>query len=1352
MPEPLIADAVRVSLDILRQHAIPGFEYFGLSRTAARLLNSFEPDRMQTRAFVGVQNPDTIQHYSDRWTRLILFLLRIRGDQEQALWSTLTANDDSLAAGVQAIENAVRGLHAVVDFAEFSFPDCVQRPNPGAKGYDQAERLQKAIEHLSYLLTFQIHDQSPYRLGVVVYAACWAMTPQGTWVAAVRYRPFLSAMIHCMQLWLLGYCMQQRQQPGPQPTLTELVQARCKTHLVNTSEGPIAQLSFWRLICNKAGSDAVQHPHTTVTQDCMQINHGPLELRLDSWRSFLQQLLAEASLILEEELLLAVKELPRYPIAALHDDPTQTQPGKSFLDNPRNDSILQRDALFAALHATPQLKRRFFTRPVEPSATSLCGKKAAINEYFRNNDRFLQLLAALIYMTAGLPPRRKELLGIRWCNQEIIRNIFIENGIIRIITGYHKSQWKIGTRPVARFLPPKVGSLLIHYLLYIPPVLAFFSHCMQWPYRHGLLFSSQGTVWAPDKFSGSLKYQTGRILGDQIKPRQWRHIAIAMDRRLLQAVGCQTYQISREQALPHVRDSEDSDSDLDTAYNTGNINGSFGTASGAHYLQAAHSSRTNREVYGNDSGLSGLTDNLLSQFRTVSFEWHRLSDMQSLEAPACGQKRPVSSSAMESRSKRPHAVLGMHSHREVRQALRTWPVLLAGLKSLFGPEAQPKDCMQREAYRAFVHCEAEQIIVMPTGSGKSVLYLAASCLPHAASTIVILPLISLRQDLIRRCRESPIHFWHFNPADAGRMHERLHTAPPLILVDIDFAVADQFYEFALHAAQGGRLDRIVLEEAHLILTSSDYRGHLLYLGRLRRIQVPFIALTATLPLIGESDFRSLLAVPHAPLYRCSSDRPNLSYCVQRLPAASPGGREGHRRSSNEDRLLLHAVELCQTDLRMWRRSGQPHNRGLCFVRTKAMGLALAEAIGSSFYHGQLLAVERETILQQWYSGRGSPFLTATTSITAGLDYPAVRRTIHLDAPGGMTDFAQQSGRAGRDGLHADCTVLLPIRWKVAWDTLYRTDFLLEDEHAMTLWLTTKLCRRQVLTAFLDGTLHGRGGTACKQDPAQHRAPCDNCMQDRESNPVPYQPPDRPGTSQSHPLPTATPPPFQQGPFIVQCPSPARGSFDAALAPEPPAAPGPVTACNLPRFHSPPAGQLSAAAHYERLSNQAAVKAEGLYLERMQRWQPACILCSFARRTWTAYPHPDCMQTQHEATIWHVRRTPKMDQGIGCFRCGQPKFICQGYGSQRRCQFPWVFFHIIWASCMQDRSFLEDLLQILGGPQLHAVEGTIDPGFLVWAGRKRSGLFRRRTACNGIAVCFFWLDRLEALCGHIGNKD
>lgn len=78
-------------------------------------------------------------------------------------------------------------------------------------------------------------------------------------------------------------------------------------------------------------------------------------------------------------------------------------------------------------------------------------------------------------MTGGLPPRREELGSITWRNWTTMRSIYVINGMLAIIASYHKSQWRIGSRPVARFLPYAVGSLLLKYLIFVPSFANFSS-------------------------------------------------------------------------------------------------------------------------------------------------------------------------------------------------------------------------------------------------------------------------------------------------------------------------------------------------------------------------------------------------------------------------------------------------------------------------------------------------------------------------------------------------------------------------------------------------------------------------------------------------------------------------------------------------------------------------------------------------------------------------------------------------------------------------------------------------------------------------------------------------------------
>lgn len=288
-----------------------------------------------------------------------------------------------------------------------------------------------------------------------------------------------------MQLWLLGYCYRPAGNNRLQPSLLEeSVRTECRQYLVNTTPTPAAELLYWRLLTWTASNDTVRHPVTTINADCTQVNHLGIELNIDSWRGALRELLGSADDLLAETLLLGLKEVPIYPVSTLYDTPSDTRPGKSFLDDYRNRLYTVDDWLFTRLHTDPDLVSRFFKQvrkdkigPNNPPTRPLRVRQSAVNIYLHLHQRFLRLLAVLIYWSSGLPPRRKELAMVQWCNGESVRNIYLLDGSVVLLTGYHKSQWRIGTRPVARFLAPAVGDLLVRYLIYVPPFLRFLYHC-----------------------------------------------------------------------------------------------------------------------------------------------------------------------------------------------------------------------------------------------------------------------------------------------------------------------------------------------------------------------------------------------------------------------------------------------------------------------------------------------------------------------------------------------------------------------------------------------------------------------------------------------------------------------------------------------------------------------------------------------------------------------------------------------------------------------------------------------------------------------------------------------------------
>lgn len=91
-------------------------------------------------------------------------------------------------------------------------------------------------------------------------------------------------------------------------------------------------------------------------------------------------------------------------------------------------------------------------------------------------------------------------------------------------------------------------------------------------------------------------------------------------------------------------------------------------------------------------------------------------------------------------------------------------------------------------------------------------------------------------------------------------------------------------------------------------------------------------------------------------------------------------------------------------------------------------------------------------------------IVATSALGIGFDYPYVRWVVHAGAPRRMTDFSQESGRAGRDGERAESVVLLSAAWQPYVGGRQPVDL---DEESMQLYLTQQHCSRAVISQFLD---------------------------------------------------------------------------------------------------------------------------------------------------------------------------------------------------------------------------------------------------------------------------------------------
>ena len=221
--------------------------------------------------------------------------------------------------------------------------------------------------------------------------------------------------------------------------------------------------------------------------------------------------------------------------------------------------------------------------------------------------------------------------------------------------------------------------------------------------------------------------------------------------------------------------------------------------------------------------------------------------------------------------------------------------------------------------------------------------------------------------------------------------------------------------------------------------------------QLRMLHCQFVLLTATLPPTIEPAFEEALLLQR-PLYiRSATIRTDLEYYVVKV------------QTSRTPRFELAAASLLQATLQEdWFANEGAQARSLVFVRTREHADVVAEHLGcSKYYSDSGTEEEKAAILTQWIEGK--PTILVATSALAGVDYRHVRAVFHIGEPsGGAIDFAQDIGRAGRDGQGGLSVTFLPTNWQAQ----YNTDagaLLPRSVKAMQRYLDMPHCRMILLS-------------------------------------------------------------------------------------------------------------------------------------------------------------------------------------------------------------------------------------------------------------------------------------------------
>lgn len=429
----------------------------------------------------------------------------------------------------------------------------------------------------------------------------------------------------------------------------------------------------------------------------------------------------------------------------------------------------------------------------------------------------------------------------------------------------------------------------------------------------------------------------------------------------------------------------------------------------------------------------------------------------------------------------------------------------AALKRLSIEKLRPK---QRKILKYLLRGE-DVFGLLPTGYGKSACYI----IPHlltGKNVIVISPLIALMQDQftsLERCGVPAVCFNSHNPTLAlssdkngpcgGHLLAQLRSGER---TGVLYFSPEKFlaHERLIHdLAAADRLALVAVDEAHCVVTWSDFRNSYQRLGCIRDWTTPptsshkpppLLALTASAP---PSLLESLvvgLRLRSPRLVQASFWKPHLSLQFRE--------KEGFEK---DVAAIAEEIETTET-------------KTVIYVKTRDATIKLAKALQSrvsaeypvSYYHGGMEGGARLQT-QTAFSHQPQGVMVATIAFGMGIDIPDIHLIIHYGVSRDIESYYQEIGRAGRDGGAAEC-IAFYNRADFALNRRFASDIRDVEHRQRQLDACMNLerlirgrgCRMLALMAYFGETPENGGkGKRCERCERCER--CDNCERHSESS-------------------------------------------------------------------------------------------------------------------------------------------------------------------------------------------------------------------------------------------------------------
>ena len=384
------------------------------------------------------------------------------------------------------------------------------------------------------------------------------------------------------------------------------------------------------------------------------------------------------------------------------------------------------------------------------------------------------------------------------------------------------------------------------------------------------------------------------------------------------------------------------------------------------------------------------------------------------------------------------------------------------LKDVFGYEQfRP---LQEEIINHILN-QHDALIVLPTGGGKSLCY-QLPALIFDGVTVVVSPLISLMQDQVMQLQQRDVRAAFLNSTLSNSEYvatmqrvkrgeiKLLYVAPETLMRPEILLMLDE-----------SNVACLAIDEAHCISQwGHDFRPEYRQLISVRErfANAVCVALTATATTRVQKDIKQSLKIHEENEFIASFDRANLFIAVE--PKVNLSNQTLEFLNAHRDE---SGIIYCQTK-----------------KQVESLSRELVEhGISALPYHADLDSETRKQN-QEAFTNGDTRVMVATIAFGMGIDKEDVRFVLHAGLPKEPESYYQEIGRAGRDGLQAECLLLFSygdvdtIHHFIDQGASSEQEGRLERLQTLVDWATSIECRRKGLLAYFGERYDNRNCGMC----------------------------------------------------------------------------------------------------------------------------------------------------------------------------------------------------------------------------------------------------------------------------------